>query len=346
MPIQPPSRHALASALLFLTLSPALAAQDAAPLRGLGNVCTQSVTLPPPAPAPGPGPGPGAGGPPGGFQFPAPAAASTEIARLEKVAEGVYAVINNNDAAFPDIPLYGGNATIIVTDAGVVLVDARTALMHDDLLGKVRSLTDAPIAYLVLTHNHADHSDGAARLQALGATVVATAGEARRMTAAGAAALPQLSYDGRMQLQLGGKRIELIEFCGHTSADTVVYLPDERVVISGDLVATPDSIPQITNYEDGGSWTDMALALDALAALDFEFLVAGHGPVLTRTQFLAHRDKIRAIRNRAQQLVEAGSSNAEIAQALADEFNWGGPGPAAGNIPGMQAEFRPEQARR
>lgn len=341
MPLLPPSRHALASTLLLLALSPALAAQDLTTLRSFGNVCTQNVTLPPPAPPPGRGPGPGAGAPPGGFQFPAPATAESEVARLERVAEGIYAVINNNDAAFPDIPLYGGNATIIVTDAGVVLVDARTALMHDDLITKLGSLTDAPIEYLVLTHNHADHSDGAARLQALGATVIATAGEARRMAAAGAAVLPQLSYNGHMQIQLGGTRIELIEFCGHTSADTVVFLPDQRVVISGDLVATPDSIPQITNYEDGGSWTDMALALDVLATLDFDLLVAGHGPVLTKPQFLAHRDKIRAIRNRAQQLVEAGSTNAEITQALAAEFNWGGPGPAAGNVPGMQAEFGP-----
>ena len=42
---------------------------------------------------------------------------------------------------------------------------------------------------------------------------------------------------------------------------------------------------------------------------------------------------------RAQALVEAGSTDAEIAQALAAEFNWGGPGPAAANVTGMQAEF-------
>lgn len=343
MPPRHTCQHAAALSLFLLALSPALAAQESSLSIGrpLGKACTQNVNLPAPAPAPATAPAQA----PGGFPFPAPAGAPAEVTRLEQVADDVYAVINVNNAAFPDIPLYGGNVTIIVTDEGVVLVDARTELMHEDLVTKVRSLTEAPIKYVVLTHNHADHSDGAARLQALGASVITSATEARRMAAAGAAALPQIGYEGHAQLQVGGKRIELIEFCGHTSADTVVYLPESRVVISGDLVATPDSIPQITNYADGGSWTDMALALDALATLDFDVLVAGHGPVLTKPQFLAHRDKITAIRRRAQELVEAGSSDAQIAEALATEFNWGGPGPAAANIPGMQAEFGREPAQ-
>lgn len=119
----------------------------------------------------------------------------------------------------------------------------------------------------------------------------------------------------------------------------MVYLPEARVVVGGDLVATPDSIPQITNYADGGSWTDTVRTLDALAELDFDFMIAGHGPVLTKRQFLAHRDKIAAIRARAQALVRAGRSMDEIAQALAAEFNWGG-GPAAGNIPGIMLELK------
>lgn len=326
----------LGVALTLLALSPGLQAQDSAlPLgRPLGAACTQQVSLPAPAAAPALPPGGG------GFQFPAPATPLAEVTRLERVTDTVYAMINVNDAVVPDIPLYGGNVAIILTDAGVVLVDAKTERMHDDLVAKVQSLTSAPIAYVVLTHNHADHSEGAARLQALGATVITSASERRRMAAAGTQTLPQLGYEGHLQILLGGQRIELIEFCGHTSADTVVYLPDARVVISGDLVTTPDAIPQITNYADGGSWTDMTLALDTLATLDFDVMVAGHGPLLTKPQFLAHRDRIKAIAQRAQALVKAGSTDAQIAQALTAEFNWGGPGPAAANVTGMQAEFK------
>ena len=55
---------------------------------------------------------------------------------------------------------------------------------------------------------------------------------------------------------------------------------------AGDLVATPDTIPAIVNYGDGGSWTDLGRALDEVAALDFDTLIGGHGPALSRADFL------------------------------------------------------------
>ena len=83
----------------------------------------------------------------------------------------------------------------------------------------------------------------------------------------------------------------------------------------------------------------MGRALDAIAAMDFDFLVGGHGPVLTKQQFLDHRAKVGRIRERARALVKEGKTQEEIAQMLRKELNWGD-GPAAGNIPGMMAEFR------
>ncbi len=326
----------LALALESLLLASNATAQEAQwPMgRVIADACTRSVTLPAPTPGPARGPGPG-----GGFPAPPAPAGREEPSRLVKVSEDVYAIVNVNDAAFPDIPLYGGNVAVYLTDEGVVLVDAKTDGMHDDLVAKVRSLTDEPIKYVVLTHHHADHSGGAVRLQALGATVIASAANRRSMAAAGQPGLPQVSYNGHAQIVLGSKRVELLEFCGHTSGDTVVYLPDARVVVGGDLVTTPASIPQVTNYADGGSWTDMVQTLDALAELDFDFMIAGHGPVLTKQQFLEHRERIAAIRARAQELVRDGKSESEIAQALTAEFEWGS-GFAAGNIPGMMVEFQ------
>ena len=301
--------------------------------RTIGNACTRNVVVPPPNP--------------GQFGFPPLSPSTTtfeEPTELVKIREDVYAIVNVDNTVFPGIAMYGGNVAVYLTDEGVVLVDSKNENMHDDIVAKVRSLTDAPIKYVVLTHNHADHSGGAARLQSLGATVIISGADREHMAAAGQPGgqrpeLPQMTYDGHAEIVLGGKRVHLLEFCGHTSGDTVVYLPDARVVISGDLVTTPDSIPQITNYADGGNWTDMGRALDALAMLDFDFMIGGHGPVLTKQQFLEHREKIAAIRRRAQELVRDGRSDDEIGQALTAEFNWG-TGPAAGNIPGMVREFQ------
>ena len=116
-------------------------------------------------------------------------------------------------------------------------------------------------------------------------------------------------------------------------------IPSARVVIAGDLVATPDTIPAIVNYGDGGSWTDLGRALDEVAKLDFDTLVGGHGPVLSRADFLKYRDRIAALRERFRALNRERKTQDEITQTLLKEFNWG-TGPAAGNIAGMLQELR------
>jgi glyoxylase-like metal-dependent hydrolase (beta-lactamase superfamily II) len=184
-------------------------------------------------------------------------------------------------------------------------------------------LTDKPIKYVVLTHNHADHSGGAAKMQQLGATVIISEEDRQNMQRGNQAGLPQMTYRERAQLFLGGKEVQLREFCGHTDGDTVAYLPAARVVIVGDLVTTPDAIPQIVNYGDRGNWTDMGKALDEIAKIDFDFLVGGHGPVLTKQEFLKHRDKVAGIRERLRELNRQGKTQAEITQTLIKEFNYG-----------------------
>jgi glyoxylase-like metal-dependent hydrolase (beta-lactamase superfamily II) len=119
----------------------------------------------------------------------------------------------------------------------------------------------------------------------------------------------------------------------------VAYLPASRVLIVGDLVTTPDTIPQIVNYGDRGNWTDMGKALDEIAKIDFDFLVGGHGPVLTKQEFLKHRDKVAGIRERLRELNRQGKTQEEITQTLIKEFNYGA-GFEAGQIPPMILELR------
>ncbi len=257
---------------------------------------------------------------------------------LVKVRDDVY-VIQNVNHVVAEIGQNGGNATVLLTSDGVVLVDTKNERMHDDLVAKVKSLTDRPIRYAVLTHNHADHSGGAARLQALGATIIASAGTRENMTRANQPGAPQVAYSGYAQIMLGGKEVQLREFRGHTRGDTVVLIPSARVAVAGDLVATPDTIPAIVNYGDGGSWTDLGRTLDEVAKLDFDTVIGGHGPVLTRAEFLKYRDRIAAIRERVRALNRERKPQDEITQTLLKEFNWGS-GPAAGNIAGMLQELR------
>jgi glyoxylase-like metal-dependent hydrolase (beta-lactamase superfamily II) len=271
-------------------------------------------------------------------QAPAPAAAPAPPPTLVKVRDDVY-VIQNVNHVVAEIGQNGGNATVLLTNDGVVLIDTKNDRVHDDLVAKVKSLTDRPIRYAVLTHSHADHSAGAAKLQAMGVTIIATVATRENMLRVNAPGVPQVTYTGYSQVVLGGKEVQLREFRGHTRGDTVALIPSARVAIAGDLVATPDTIPAIVNYGDGGSWSDLGRTLDEVAKLDFDTLIGGHGPVLTRAEFLKYRDRIAAIRERVRVLNRERKTQDEITQTLLKEFNWGN-GPAAGNIPGMLQELR------
>jgi hypothetical protein len=83
----------------------------------------------------------------------------------------------------------------------------------------------------------------------------------------------------------------------------------------------------------------MGKALDEIAKMDFDVLIAGHGPVLTKQEFLKHRDKVASIRERLRQLNRQGKSQEEITQALVKEFNYGA-GFEAGQIAPMMLELK------
>jgi cyclase len=318
-------RSSSIAAVILLVVANA-PAQAAAPATTDG-LCTTTVNLPPPA-----GPTPDIARL---FGKPDP---QSQRPQLVKVKDDVY-VIQNSEHNLSQILQFGGNITIYLTDEGVVLFDAKNEQMHDDVVAKIRTLTDKPVRYVVLTHNHPDHSGGAARMQATGATVVISRDDRRALTQAGKGGpLPQLAYSRYGNVFLGGKEVQLTEFCGHTRGDTVAYLPAARVVVAGDLVTTPDTIPPIVNYADGGTWTDLTRALDGIAAMDFDFLVGGHGPVLSKEDFLKYRERVMRIGTRARALIKEGKSQSEIAQTLLKELNWGS-GPAAMVIPGMVVEF-------
>jgi glyoxylase-like metal-dependent hydrolase (beta-lactamase superfamily II) len=255
-----------------------------------------------------------------------------------KVSDDLYVIQNVNNTV-AEIGQNGGNVTIIVTPDGVILVDSKNERMHDDIIAKVKSVTDRPIKYMVLTHNHGDHSGGSARLQAIGVTVMSSIGSRDNMARTNAPGQAQIAYSEHAEMSLGGRRLQLRELRGHTRGDTVITLPASRALIAGDLVTTPDSIPTIVNYADGGNWTELGESLDAIGDMEFDVLIAGHGPNLSKAEFLKFRDKTAAIRERFRALNREKKTQEEIGQTLMKEFNWG-TGPAAGNLAGMMQELR------
>jgi cyclase len=266
-------------------------------------------------------------------------AQSGQPTQLHKIKDDVY-VIENSVTDLDSIRKYGGNVLVYLTKDGVILVDSKFESMHDDVVAKVKSLTDKPIRYVILTHNHADHAGGAAKMAGIGATVVISIDDLENMTRApNQTWLPDMAYSGRAQLRLGGKEVQLYEVRGHTRGDTLVYLPVERLVESGDLFATAPDLPYIVDYSSGGNWTDLSNEIDELLKLDFDLVIPGHGLPVTRQEVVNIRNRVVAIRERFRQLSREKKTQEEIRQTLLNELHWGME-PVSMSIAGMMQELR------
>src|SRR5262245_18593668 len=146
-------RHIQMLVFLLVLGADALAQQN--------SLCTMTVQLPTAA-ARGQGPPAGArcagrGDARGGAAAPNPGAQPAALPKLVKVKDDVY-VIQNQENTVAQIGALGGNVTIYLTNDGVILFDSKNEQMHDDIVSKVRSLTDKPSKYVMLTNNPGEHS--------------------------------------------------------------------------------------------------------------------------------------------------------------------------------------------
>jgi glyoxylase-like metal-dependent hydrolase (beta-lactamase superfamily II) len=220
-----------------------------------------------------------------------------------------------------------GNAGFVVTPEGVVVIDVLgTPLLGKRMIATIRSVTDQPIRYVIITHNHPDHYYGIVAFQDLpGVTIIAHQGignylasdrfvqsvDYRRET------LPRdmegfkgvepdtpvaLAPYEALRFELGGKYFEVFNTgTHHSDGDLLVYQADDGIVWASDLVFNQ----RVTFIGDGNS--EQALA--GLKWLDTYFdkavlMVPGHGsaqtppfPMVERTQ--DYIERLRAVMTQA-----------------------------------------------
>jgi glyoxylase-like metal-dependent hydrolase (beta-lactamase superfamily II) len=221
------------------------------------------------------------------------AAASAETSALpfalKQVGPGVYAAIDGPEHKA------GSNAGFVIGDDGVLVIDAFfTTDAAKALVGEIHRLTPKPIRYVVNTHYHLDHTGGDQALRDAGAIIIAhknVGGWVRTENAhlfgdritpelkarIAAVPLPDLVTDKDLTIWLGARKIVVRTVLGHTGGDLTVFVPDAKVLFTGDMLWR--KVPP--NLIDGSvaEWT----ATDA----DFEHMpdavhtryVPGHGDV-------------------------------------------------------------------
>jgi len=150
------------------------------------------------------------------------------------------------------------NSAVIVGDDGCLVFDAQaTPAMANKVIDRVRSVTDKPIKYVVLSHYHAVRVLGASAYQPQG--IIASQETYRLIEERGqqdwdseygrfprlfqdaesipGLTWPTLAFDGEMSVFLGKREVRLMQLgAGHTAGDIVAWVPDAQVMFTGDLV--------------------------------------------------------------------------------------------------------------
>jgi glyoxylase-like metal-dependent hydrolase (beta-lactamase superfamily II) len=198
--------------------------------------------------------------------------------------------------------------------------------MAADVIRRIREVTDKPIRYVVLSHYHAVRVLGASAYGAQHVIasedtrdLIVERGEQDKASEIGrfprlfrnvesvppGLTWPTITFRGKMTLWLGSLEVQLLQLGrGHTKGDTVAWLPQQKILFSGDLVEF-DATP----YAGDAYFRDWPATLDALAALKPEKLVPGRGAALqTLEQVQAGLAGTRAFVSELWESVQAGAA--------------------------------------
>ncbi len=199
------------------------------------------------------------------------------------------------------------NSGVIIGDDAILVSDATaTPALARDLIARIRTISDKPIKYVLLTHYHAVRVLGASAFKAEGATeVIASMGtlEMIRERGAqdmksemerfprlfqGAEEVPGLTWptlvvgdgkpgrQGSIRLDLGGVWVDIWHpGPGHTKGDTIAWVESEKVLFSGDLVEYEAGV-----YTGDAQLQEWPATLEALRALGAEAIVPGRGEAM------------------------------------------------------------------
>ena len=235
--------------------------------------------------------------------------------RIREVMDGLY-VIPGFDGGQS-----GGNVAVRVTDQGVIIVDNKFPYSFDFITEQVRSITDQPIKYVLNTHHHDDHSGSNADFMRE-ADVIAHKNARANIVRNNQPGAPRIIFADETAVFLGDAEVQMFHFGrGHTNGDAVAYFPDLRTVHTGDLFVFGQRLDGSTlspfwDFGNGGSVMEWPATLTRLLALDFDTVIPGHGPILTKADVRTFRGKLETVIERVGREIAAGTTRDDIASRV------------------------------
>ena len=239
------------------------------------------------------------------------------------------------------------NTGIIIGDDAVLVADTQaTPAMAADVIRRIREVTDKPIKYVVLTHYHAVRVLGASAYQAQQIIasqdtydLIVERGEADKASEIGrfprlfsnvetvpaGMTWPTLTFTGKMTLWLGKLEVQLLQLGrGHTKGDTVVWLPQDRIVFTGNMTGPLfGHVPNLYTVR-GERYRYVQWYIDSVQrVLDLgpELLITGHGePVrgagVIRAKLTGMRDATQYLRDQTFAGMNAGKGLWELMDTI------------------------------
>jgi cyclase len=243
----------------------------------------------------------------------------------------------------------GGDITVQVGTDGVLVVDSGLANMSDKVLAAIRSISKAPIRYLINTHYHPDHVGGNEAIRKAGSTISggnvafdlgAAASEGAQVIAhenvlnrvsaptGKQAALPQggwptdTYFNDEKKMYFNGEGIEIIHMPNaHTDGDSIVYFRRSDVIATGDIFTTV--MYPVIDTAAGGTINGTIDALDRIVDLIIPvygqdggtLVVPGHGRLCDLGDVINFREMTIIIRDRIQDMIKKGMTLEQVKAA-------------------------------
>ena len=190
------------------------------------------------------------------------------------------------------------NVVVFVTDEGVLVIDTRQHPREgQDVIDRIKKITDKPIKWVINSHFHGDHHYGNPPFKAAGATIVAHTDTARLMSQVWdkefarrqnyfrsrnldpkeiTLVRPDVTFDQALTIRLGGKEVRLLYLGpGQQAGDTFVLFPEQRILFTPGAFGTR-SMPNMAFTPSVENWIKL---LGEIGAMDLVAILPAHGDV-------------------------------------------------------------------
>jgi glyoxylase-like metal-dependent hydrolase (beta-lactamase superfamily II) len=251
--------------------------------------------------------------------------------RTVRMSDRVQVLLGPVQHANPLNQGYMINSTVIVGDRGVILIDpGGTAEVGRHIAAAVRRLTGKPVTHVVNTHHHGDHYLGNVAFE--GATFISSEMCRRMVLETGAewvrimeqavgrplegtrplpASVTYAEGTRTETLVQGVRLVFWVPRGSHTAGDLMVYLPDDKVLIAGDVL-----VHRVVPTLQDGFLKNWIGTLDELLALDAVQFVPGHGEIMAASDVAVLRDAMVRFYNGVRQGFRSGLSEEKIRNSL------------------------------